>query len=87
MQRHHHLNILNSTTCYSAHSNYNVNCNKKDCNNWISRTCSNNCAIIAAHKGSHTLQEIGDIFNVTRMRTCQLEHEILRKIKNNQIDD
>ena len=29
-----------------------------------------------------TLQEIGDIFNVTRMRICQIEKKIINKIMN-----
>jgi DNA-directed RNA polymerase sigma subunit (sigma70/sigma32) len=36
-----------------------------------------NCAVVGAAQGEHTLQEIGDIFNVTRMRICQIEKTIL----------
>lgn len=36
-----------------------------------------NCSIIGAVQGEHTLQEIGDIFDVTRMRICQIEKTIL----------
>ena len=32
-----------------------------------------NCVILAAEDGPMTLQEVGDIFNVTRMRICQIE--------------
>lgn len=36
-----------------------------------------NCSIVGAAQGEHTLQEIGDIFDVTRMRICQIEKTIL----------
>jgi len=41
-----------------------------------------NCAIIAASQNDEgmTLQQIGDIFNITRMRVCQLEKASLQKI-------
>ena len=41
-----------------------------------------NCTLIAAKKGPLTLQQIGDIFGVTRMRICQLEKRILKKIES-----
>lgn len=40
-----------------------------------------NCAIIAANSGdTMTLNEIGQINNVTRMRICQIEKTIIKKI-------
>ena len=47
---------------------------------------SMNCTLVAAKKGTMTLQEIGDIFGVTRMRICQLEKRIIRKIES-YLDD
>jgi len=77
------LTVINRTTCFSIHAQCNVNCNRKSCDQWIDHAKSNNCTIIAAkQKGSHTLQEIGEIFGVTRMRTCQIEHDIMTKIKS-----
>jgi DNA-directed RNA polymerase sigma subunit (sigma70/sigma32) len=42
---------------------------------------SKNCTLIASKDGPMTLQQIGDIFGVTRMRICQLEKRILKKIE------
>jgi DNA-directed RNA polymerase sigma subunit (sigma70/sigma32) len=38
--------------------------------------------MVAANKKEMTLQEIGDIFNLTRMRICQIEKIIFAKINS-----
>lgn len=55
-------------------------CNKEECRHWINHEKSMNCTIIAAKEGPMTLQQIGDIFGVTRMRICQIEKRILKKL-------
>ena len=67
-------------TCFSAHREYNVNCEKYECKSWIENPEFQNCAIIAAEDGPQTLQVIGDTFGVTRMRICQIEKTVLKKI-------
>ena len=59
-----------------------ISCAKKSCRYWIKKEECCNCTLIAANKGPMTLQEIGDIFNITRMRVCQIEKKILSKIKS-----
>jgi len=68
-------------TCFDACEACNVDCEKIDCRYWIDHTQSKNCTLIASRDGPMTLQQIGDIFGVTRMRICQLEKRILKKIE------
>jgi len=37
--------------------------------------------MIAAQEGPHTLQKIGQIYGLTRMRICQIEKSIFEKIR------
>ena len=57
-------------------------CQKSNCRYWIKNNSGKNCTLISARSGPLTLQEIGDIFSVTRMRICQIEKRILKKIEN-----
>jgi len=66
--------------CFDTHERYCVECKKDECRFWINNPKSMNCTIIASRQGPHTLQEIGNIFGVTRMRICQLEKRILKKL-------
>jgi len=67
--------------CFEKNKEKNKNCNKKSCKYWIKCKSFKNCTIIAAEDGPKTLQEIGTIFDVTRMRVCQIEKDIVKKIK------
>lgn len=67
-------------TCYKAHEDAGKPCKKTDCRMWVNLKESQNCTIIAAQAGPKTLQEIGEIFDVTRMRICQIEKIVLDKL-------
>ena len=68
--------------CFEAHDVYKSQCKKIECRYWIENDKSMNCTLIAAKEGPMTLQQIGDIFKVTRMRICQLEKRILKKVES-----
>ena len=56
--------------CYKHHLINNIACNQ-------------NCAIIGASLDKKfTLEEIGKMFDVTRMRICQVEKIAIEKIKD-----
>jgi len=68
--------------CFNVHEKYKKQCKKKSCRHWISHDNSMNCTLLATKNGPMTLQEIGNIFNVTRMRICQIEKRILQKMES-----
>lgn len=74
-------NVVKNVTCFSVLSNHNVDCQRNSCSNWINHPEGNNCVMITAKSGPHTLQEIGKIYGLTRMRICQIEKGIYDKIK------
>ena len=74
-------NNVKNLTCFSACDAHNSCCQRQQCKQWIDYTDSNNCVLIAAQKGPHTLQMIGQIYGLTRMRICQIEKNIFEKIK------
>lgn len=74
-------NIIENTTCHAEHKKRGISCTNMNCRHWIAHNSSQNCSIIGAIvEGPMTLNDIGKIFNVTRMRICQIEKSILRKI-------
>lgn len=75
---------IEQTTCFNEHKKRKLSCCKKSCRLWMDNSEDLNCAIIASEKGEHTLQEIGDIFGVTRMRICQMEKTIMHVMNFHQ---
>jgi len=58
---------MGNITCFKAHAIYNTPCQRTTCQHWIKHSSNNNCVIIAAQSGPHTLQKIGEIYDLTRM--------------------
>jgi len=73
---------MDEKTCFNFHVKHKLCCKNKNCRSWIENPHNNNCVIIAAQTGPKTLQEIGEVFNITRMRVCQIEKNIIKKLSN-----
>ena len=73
--------IDDSEICYDKIRKAKQKCGQKDCRSFVEHEKSYNCAVLAAEDGPMTLQEIGDIFGVSRMRICQIEKTILSKLR------
>lgn len=69
--------------CFNYHLKNNKNCETKSCRYWICENKSKNCALnfINQENEKITLEKIGNIFEVTRMRICQIEKKAIKKVK------
>lgn len=76
------LQIAQTTKCFEAVDLSNCSCEKKDCKQWIDYSEGKNCLLITTQAGPLTLNEIGKIYGLTRMRICQIEKNIYQKIRN-----
>ena len=73
--------VILGTTCFKEHQEHKVECRKENCKYWINSSKHLNCTMIMSDEGPKTLQEIGEVFGVTRMRICQIEKTVLTKLK------
>jgi len=67
--------------CYIYQEKKCAGCKIKACRYWINHKESGNCVIVASKNENWTLQDVGEVFGVTRMRICQIEKTIIAKIK------
>lgn len=73
--------IVKNKTCFSLHEEFNLPCLKQSCRCWVESKDDLNCVNIAAKKGPQKQEQIGEYFNLTRMRVCQVEKNVLYTIK------
>lgn len=67
--------------CYYVVSENGEPCPESSCRHFLKSEKDLNCSIIAAQSGPKTLQEIGDYYGISRMRVCQIEKSILKKLR------
>jgi DNA-directed RNA polymerase sigma subunit (sigma70/sigma32) len=73
--------------CFNYNQKNGQSCLNNQCRYWIECEKSNNCCILMLkakdyNEDKTTLQDIGDIFKVTRMRICQIEKNAIKKLKD-----
>ena len=72
--------------CFKYYNSCSKQCEKKDCRYWINSKKDSNCVVNISMRGPSTLQDIGSLFGITRMRVCQIEKKIVEKIKKRVSD-
>jgi hypothetical protein len=78
--------MLINMKCYNYYAKQNLKCYKKECRYWINCSSEGNCCITASSKSNKTLEDIGKIYGITRMRVCQIEKKIIQKIKKRVLE-
>lgn len=67
--------------CFDYHNKTKENCEKINCRYWINCKESQMCCINLCKTSNHlTLEDVGKIFGVTRMRICQIEKAAIKKL-------
>ena len=68
--------------CFNYHNKNKTKCQRRKCRYWIDMNTSANCGLIVSNNQNKiTLEDIGNIFKVTRMRICQIEKQAIKKIR------
>lgn len=77
--------LTRGKTCFATHMQHDVTCQTRNCRMWMDNPSGLNCTHITIMRnacGPMTLQQIGDIHGLTRMRVCQIEKRALVKLRD-----
>jgi len=75
--------LIINMKCFEHNKQFKNNCQKKSCRYWINCKKESNCVIIASNNDEKfTLEDVGNLFKVTRMRICQIEKTAMQKLKD-----
>jgi len=78
--------MQDKNSCFALHNTNNINCRSKKCRYYHENGEGNNCILnLIDAKESYTLQEVGDLFNITRMRVCQIEKKAIDKLRSKNL--
>jgi|TARA_R110000824_G_scaffold102030_1_gene242150 DNA-directed RNA polymerase sigma subunit (sigma70/sigma32) len=74
-------------TCFEVHEKWRVECDKKDCRNWMNYEEDLNCAVVCARKYDNglSLREVAERMNVSFPRVSQIEHAAFKKLKEGNV--
>lgn len=77
------IKLDENKTCFENCKLSQVSCKNKVCRNFVENDKTHNCILlsVSSDESSLTLQEIGDVFGLTRMRICQIEQTAIKKVK------
>jgi len=73
--------------CFNYNQKNKKSCENTQCRYWIDCGKSNNCCVLLLkdkgfNENKITLQDVGDLFGVTRMRICQIEKNAIKKLRD-----
>tara|TARA_Y100000592_G_C5476161_1_gene322374 strand:- start:708 stop:1031 length:324 start_codon:yes stop_codon:yes gene_type:complete len=71
-------------TCFEVHEKWDLECDDKQCRNWMNFSADLNCAVVCARKNDNglSLREVADRMGVSFPRISQIEHAAFNKLKS-----